>query len=229
MGGACSRKRDHQDDVDDFQRGFSRRYSKSGSSKWLATSFTRPVMDIQPDTRNGPSLMDSKKRLRDINKFNTFSMLPRDISQQIINELVYSGCLTDVSFEGFRDCALQDLYLGECPGVNDSWMDVISSQGSSLLSLDLSGSDVTDNGLIYLQDCKSLQALNFNDCDHISDHGLERISGLSSLTNLSFRRNSAITAHGISAFASLINLMKLDLEKCPGIHGGLVHLQGKRL
>lgn len=34
-------------------------------------------------------------------------MLPRDISQQIINELVYSGCLTDVSFEGFRDCALQ--------------------------------------------------------------------------------------------------------------------------
>lgn len=150
-------------------------------------------------------------------------MLPRDISQQIINELVYSGCLTDVSFEGFRDCALQvtlirnagnhisnsllkksvravlfifvvsvmltlevsfifffnwkDLYLGECPDVNDSWMDVISSQGSSLLSLDLSGSDVTDDGLIYLQDCKSLQALNFNDCDHISDHGLEHISG----------------------------------------------------
>lgn len=152
-------------------------------------------------------------------------MLPRDISQQIINELVYSGCLTDVSFEGFRDCALQvtfihnagnhisnsllkkncqcrpvhlccqchadlgsffhfffvkDLYLGECPGVNDSWMDVISSQGSSLLSLDLSGSDVTDDGLIYLQDCKSLQALNFNDCDHISDHGLEHISGIPS-------------------------------------------------
>lgn len=58
MGGACSRKRDHQDDVYDFQRGFSRRYAKSGSSKWLATSFTRPVLDIQPGTRNGPSLMD---------------------------------------------------------------------------------------------------------------------------------------------------------------------------
>lgn len=30
----------------------------------------------------------------------------------------------------------------------------------------------------------------------------------------------------MSAFASLINLIKLDLEKCPGIPGGLVHLQG---
>lgn len=34
-------------------------------------------------------------------------MLPRDISQQIFNELVYSQRLTDVSLEAFRDCALQ--------------------------------------------------------------------------------------------------------------------------
>lgn len=71
----------------------------------------------------------------------------------------------------------QDLYLGECPGVDDNWMDVISSQESSLLSVDLSGSDVTDNGLIHLQKCTNLQALNFNYCDQISDHGLQHISG----------------------------------------------------
>lgn len=34
-------------------------------------------------------------------------MLPRDISQLILNELVYSQRLTDVSIEAFRDCALQ--------------------------------------------------------------------------------------------------------------------------
>lgn len=51
-------------------------------------------------------------------------------------------------------------------------------------------------------------------------------SGLSNLTNLSFRRNGAITSHGMSAFANLFGLIKLDLERCPGIHGGLVHLQG---
>lgn len=67
--------------------------------------------------------------------------------------------------------------MGEYPGVNDSWMDVVSSQGSSLLSVDLSVSDVTDSGLIHLKDCKNLQALNFNYCDQISDHGLEYISG----------------------------------------------------
>ncbi|KAM5549943.1 hypothetical protein ABKV19_001062 [Rosa sericea] len=52
------------------------------------------------------------------------------------------------------------------------------------------------------------------------------LQSLSNLTNLSFRRNGAITSHGMSAFANLFVLIKLDLERCPGIHGGLVHLQG---
>lgn len=52
------------------------------------------------------------------------------------------------------------------------------------------------------------------------------ISGLSNLTSLSFRRNDAISAQGMSAFAGLVNLVKLDLERCPEIHGGLVHLKG---
>lgn len=51
-------------------------------------------------------------------------------------------------------------------------------------------------------------------------------SGFSSLTSLSFRRNNAITAKGMSAFAVLVNLVKLDLERCLEIHGGLVHLKG---
>lgn len=67
--------------------------------------------------------------------------------------------------------------MGECPGVNDSWMDVISSQGTSLLSVDLSGSDVTDTGLARFKDCTSLQALNFDYCDQISDFGLYQIGG----------------------------------------------------
>lgn len=67
--------------------------------------------------------------------------------------------------------------MGEYPGVGDSWMDIVASQGSSLLSVDLSGSDVTDYGLTYLKDCKSLQALNFNYCDQISDKGLEQVKG----------------------------------------------------
>lgn len=30
----------------------------------------------------------------------------------------------------------------------------------------------------------------------------------------------------MSALGSLVNLVKLDLERCPGIGGGLVHLKG---
>lgn len=56
-------------------------------------------------------------------------------------------------------------------------MAAISSQGSSLLSVDLSDSDVTDAGLGLLKDCSNLQALTLNYCDRISDHGLKHISG----------------------------------------------------
>lgn len=71
----------------------------------------------------------------------------------------------------------QDVYLGEYPGVDDGWMDVISSQGSSLLSVDLSGSHVTDNCLRLLKDCSNLQAVTLNYCDQISEHGLKHFSG----------------------------------------------------
>ncbi|THG01197.1 hypothetical protein TEA_018431 [Camellia sinensis var. sinensis] len=228
MGGVCSRKRDPQVNEDNLTRGVSGRYSKSRSSKWLGNSFSRPAVDNKQGKIPRPSLMELciYKICKDIDKHTTFSMLPRDISQQIFNELVYSQCLTEVSLQAFRDCALQDLELGEYPGLKDSWMDVISSQGSSLLSVDFSGSDVTDSGLIPLKSCTNLQALNFNYCDQISDHGLAHIRGLSNLTTLSFRRNNQITAQGLNVFAGLINLLKLDLERCPGIHGGLVHLKG---
>lgn len=70
MGGACSRKRDQRDDEDDFPRGISRRYSKSGSSKWLATSFSRPALDIQPGTGQCPSLMDlCVRKIREVINF----------------------------------------------------------------------------------------------------------------------------------------------------------------
>jgi hypothetical protein len=71
----------------------------------------------------------------------------------------------------------QDVCLGEYPGVKDSWMDVISSQGSSLLSVDISSSDVTDSGLALLKDCSNLQAFTFNYSDQFSEHGLKHISG----------------------------------------------------
>lgn len=134
MGGACSRKRGQQVNEDNPNRGVSGRYTKSGSSKWLGASFSRASMDASQGKQSCPSLMDLciyKIRevclptifviklnlsidkpfclLKDIDKYGTFSMLPRDISQQIFDDLVCSQCLTDTVLEAFRDCALQVL------------------------------------------------------------------------------------------------------------------------
>lgn len=58
MGGACSRKRDQQVNEDSPNRGVSGRYTKSGSSKWLGTSFSRAYMDAIQGKQSCPSLMD---------------------------------------------------------------------------------------------------------------------------------------------------------------------------
>lgn len=49
---------------------------------------------------------------QDINKYTSFSVLPRDISQLIFNDLVCCHCLSDASIEAFRDCALQVINVG---------------------------------------------------------------------------------------------------------------------
>ena len=71
----------------------------------------------------------------------------------------------------------QDILLGDCIGVTDSWMPSISSQGESLLSLDISGSDVSDTGLKILRGCSKLQMLSLDNCEHISDRGIHLLSG----------------------------------------------------
>ncbi|KAL5988090.1 hypothetical protein ACLOJK_035853 [Asimina triloba] len=112
MGGACSRKRDQQVNEDSVRRGLSGKYGKSSSSKWLMRSLSRSGIDAQTGRGKCPSLMELcvYKIREDIDKYSSFSMLPRDISQQIFNELVDSHCLTDNSLEAFRDCALQVMF-----------------------------------------------------------------------------------------------------------------------
>jgi hypothetical protein len=87
---------------------------------------------------------------------------------------------TDYQFE---TCILgvqgQDVMLEEYPGVDDTWLDVIGTQGSSLLALDISGSAVTDAGLKALEMCNNLQTLILSSCDHISDAGLVSLTGKS--------------------------------------------------
>ncbi|RYR30534.1 hypothetical protein Ahy_B01g055286 isoform F [Arachis hypogaea] len=228
MGGICSRKREQQVMEDDLHRGVLGRYCRSTSTKWPGAKSFRSKPNNFPGGGTCPSLMELciHKIGEDFRKYDSFSMLPPDLSQQIFNELVDAQCLTEAYIEAFRDCALRDVLLGEYPGVNDGWIDVISSQRSSLLSVDLSGSTVTDKGLRLLKDSSNLQSLTLDYCDQFSEHGLKYVSGLLNLTFLSIRKSSTVTPDGMRAFSSLVNLEKLDLERCSEIHGGFVHLKG---
>nr|CAE02935.3 OSJNBa0014K14.7 [Oryza sativa Japonica Group] len=233
MGSACSRKRGQL--LVDEEDLYSARFSKSSSFKWLLHTLPRSGSDVHrkvqgPVPVRCPSLMELcvAKVREDIGKYSDFSLLPRDLSQQVFNELVEWNILTEELLGAFRDCALQDICLADYPGVRDAWMEVAASQGQSLLSVDISCSDVTDGGLNQLKDCINLQSLSCNYCDQISEHGLKTLSGLSNVTSLSFKKCSAVTAEGAKAFANMVNLGSLDLERCPKIHGGLVHLKGLR-
>ena len=72
----------------------------------------------------------------------------------------------------------QLIHLGGYPGVRDSWMNVIASQGESLESVDISWSDITDCGLVLLKDRFNLQKLALNYCYQISDRGLGFMSSV---------------------------------------------------
>nr|KAJ0200045.1 hypothetical protein LSAT_V11C600322840 [Lactuca sativa] len=91
---------------------------------------------------------------------------------------------------------------------------VTRKQGSSLVFAVLSSSDVTDYGLLHIKECKNVEALNLNFCEHISDVGIGCIIGLSNLTSVSLKRNTNINAKGLSVLSGLVNLSKLDLERC---------------
>uniref|UniRef100_M1D0U5 F-box-containing protein 1 n=1 Tax=Solanum tuberosum TaxID=4113 RepID=M1D0U5_SOLTU len=227
MGSVCSCKRDHYADENITRRGFSGRYFKFGS-KWLESSLFLPAACCQFQQSHCPSLMEVCicKICEDIDKYRSFSMLPRDISQLIFNHLVDSCSLSDSCIEAFRDCALHDMCMREHMRVNNKWMDVISSQGSSLLSAYISSAEVTDFGLSLLRNCSNLQALGLDCCDKISSRGIKHIAGFTDLTYLSFRKCNGISAESMKSLSGSMKLVKLEFERCPLVHGGFIHLEG---
>eukprot|EP00252_Welwitschia_mirabilis_P007648 TRINITY_DN1924_c0_g1_i5.p1 TRINITY_DN1924_c0_g1~~TRINITY_DN1924_c0_g1_i5.p1 ORF type:complete len:201 (-),score=35.24 TRINITY_DN1924_c0_g1_i5:73-675(-) len=181
MGGTCSRKRDEQDAAEDLQRGGSGRSSRNFSFRWPVNPFVRLPSDVGKTTGKAPSLLELsiQKICENFFRYKSFALLPRDLSQQIFNELLRERVLTRSSLQAFRDCALQDVSLGGYPGVDDSWIEVLASQGLSLLDVDISDSTVTDSGLFLLHECTNLQSLNLNYCNYISNDGMKYLSGSS--------------------------------------------------
>ncbi|KAH7286803.1 hypothetical protein KP509_32G023300 [Ceratopteris richardii] len=223
MGGACSRKRSHD------EGNGSPEFSKSVSFKWPhRSSFNnRSIVSREPCIK-APSLLEQAvmKACETVGTYESFAALPKDLSQHLLNELVKRRLLKLSIFKAFQYCNLEDVLLDEYPGVEDSWLEVIGAQGLSLLSADISNSAVSDAGLALISHCTNLQSLTLNYCDNISDAGLQHLTGLKNLSSLSFKRSDAVTVAGMCHLAELVNLTSLDLERCSQISGGLCHIEG---
>ncbi|KAM0850155.1 hypothetical protein ACQ4PT_053266 [Festuca glaucescens] len=150
-------------------------------------------------------LFNAVECLQDISKYSTFAMLPSDLSQQIFNELVDSNCLTEALLERFRDCALHDICLGEYPGVNDAWMEVVASQRQSLLSVDISCSEVTG--------FSNLTSLSFKRSDGVTAEGMRVFANLVNLVNLDLERCLKIHG-GLVHVKGLKKLESLNMRYC---------------
>nr|GEV09571.1 retrovirus-related Pol polyprotein from transposon TNT 1-94 [Tanacetum cinerariifolium] len=105
-----------------------------------------------------------------------------------------------------------DINLGEYPGVDDNWLGVVLSQGLSLLSVDLSGYEITDIGLCHVKDCKNVENLNLNFCDKISDVCVGCISGLHKLALLNMER-CPITLACLDSLSDLVGLHYLNISR----------------
>ncbi|KAH7688546.1 RNI-like protein [Dioscorea alata] len=153
-------------------------------------------------------------------------LLPPECCQLIFDKLVRMHGLALENLENFRKCYFPLIHLGGYPGVRDSWMNVIASQGESLISLDISCSIVTDRGLVLLKDCFGLRNLALNYCYQISDRGLGFMSSLTKLKSLNIKYCNSVTDEDMEHLSGLHKLSYLDLLGCPVTFASLETISG---
>ena len=90
----------------------------------------------------------------------------------------------------------------------------------------MSGSNITNEGVVHLKGLTDLQSLYLSDCENITDDGLSHLKGL---TNLEFFRVlycDKITDAGVVHLKGLTNLQSLTLYGCEKItDSGVAELQ----
>jgi beta-lactamase regulating signal transducer with metallopeptidase domain/Leucine-rich repeat (LRR) protein len=95
---------------------------------------------------------------------------------------------------------------------------------TSLKTLDLTNSKVTDAGLAHLKSVKTLQTLDLTNT-HVTDAGLAHLKALRGLQELHLT-HAAITDAGLKQLAGMVSLQGLYLYGTKLTDAGLVHLKG---
>jgi hypothetical protein len=118
MGGACSRKREQGDPENEeveIHAGPVGKLSRSISLRWplkLTTMQKSESFTKHHSSLSTPSLLELSVQAfcQNIGRYRNLSAMPRDLTQQILNELVRHQLLAPPILHAFLDCALQVNY-----------------------------------------------------------------------------------------------------------------------
>lgn len=102
------------------------------------------------------------------------------------------------------------LNFKNCLGVDDSILEVVAEM-FSLKVLNLSYTNITDDGLMVLNDVE-LEILNLSKCEGITDDGMFFLQHVRSIKKLDISSCPGITEAGVELLATLPNLMDLYLQ-----------------
>ncbi|XP_076877799.1 F-box and leucine-rich repeat protein 13 isoform X2 [Brachyhypopomus gauderio] len=132
-----------------------------------------------------------------------------------ITQLNMSGCgtLHHASFRCISECKnLQDLNLSECTNINDDIMWIILEACPSLLTLNLSYTNVTDSTWRAMsRNCMTLQSLSLAYCRRFTDKGLQVLTtgrGCHGLTHLDLSGCTQISVDGFRHIAKSCSLLQ---------------------
>eukprot|EP00239_Pterosperma_sp_CCMP1384_P004986 CAMPEP_0197846258 /NCGR_PEP_ID=MMETSP1438-20131217/3029_1 /TAXON_ID=1461541 /ORGANISM="Pterosperma sp., Strain CCMP1384" /LENGTH=579 /DNA_ID=CAMNT_0043457835 /DNA_START=360 /DNA_END=2099 /DNA_ORIENTATION=- len=147
---------------------------------------------------------------------------------QALEVLDLSG--TQVGNEGIAEIAklgsLRELRLRGCKGINDKGCTLLTENlhKDSFIALDMSGTGITDEGVLKLvSKLPKLVSLGLACCE-ITDASIQAIANLKGLRNLNLAKCEAITEEGVSALKKCTSLTALDLSKTSCTAGGLTAL-----
>ena len=179
------------------------------------------------ETLSGDTSTDRGKRTRTEGGPHTLSTLPYEIRLEIVKRSDRTARanlrLVDKALKSAVSEAVTDVKVTKR---EDLLAAINAYHEGGITTLDLSGSNITDDDLSLLNDLPGLKQLNLSGCNNLTDAGLAHLQHLTSLQQLDLSRCSNLTDAGVAHLQRLTSLQQLNLSRCYNLtDAGLAHLQ----
>jgi hypothetical protein len=130
--------------------------------------------------------------------------------------------ITEEELNELGSLSLEGLIIWKAK-IGDEGLRHIATKWPTLKYLNVSSTEITDNGMKYLRSLDRLEHLHIDDTD-ITDKGIQHLTVLKGLTVL-WLRETRITDEGLQHLKSLTNLTELNLSDTKVTPAGVADLQ----